>query len=145
MADFGEGYTSYVSNPSAQEVSGQLQLRGEWIRAGEWQDMGASVKFPHGENFEGENEKCETLTLKVKIPANATDFRIQIFLKVGPKQEWRTTLEDIGLKPGEWTEVTIQLSDLGGLRDVREMGFKVGSSKTAPGIYEIQVSEWIGR
>jgi hypothetical protein len=71
-----------------------------------------------------------SITADVYVPAEATNFLAQIFVKTGEEWTWANTA-DTALTPGEWTTVTADLSTLGNSADVREIGVKVGSGSTA--------------
>jgi hypothetical protein len=71
-----------------------------------------------------------SITADVYVPAEATNFLAQIFVKTGEEWTWANTA-DTALIPGEWTTVTADLSTLGNSADVREIGVKVGSGSTA--------------
>ncbi len=71
----------------------------------------------------------QSLSMRVFVPAQAVGYRIDVYLKTGTGEEAVST-ERMALTSGEWTTITVDLSSMGDLSDVRELGLRVGPSPT---------------
>jgi hypothetical protein len=91
-----------------------------------WEEGGVFVDLPEPADW----STASTVSADVYVPVGAEGFLAQVFLKTGDDWTWANT-PDTQLVPGEWTTVTADLSIMGDIANVRELGVKVGASVTA--------------
>jgi len=126
MADYWAGGKGVeYSTDMASEGTGALKLSLS-LSGTEWQEGGVFVDPATPYDWSG----AKTISVDVYVPAEATNFLAQIFVKTGEGWTWANSA-DAQLTPGEWTTVTADLSTLGDIKDVREVGVKVGTGSTA--------------
>src|SRR5690606_15970312 len=92
----------------------------------EWSEGGVYLVIPEGTDWSG----ASSINVDVFVPAEASDFLAQIFTKTGADLSWSNTA-DIPLVAGEWNTLVGDLSTLGAVGEVFEVGIKVGSGSTA--------------
>jgi hypothetical protein len=92
----------------------------------EWQEGGIYFDLAEPADWSA----AKTISADVYVPAEAAGFLAQIFVKTSDEWTWANSA-DAQLTPGEWTKVTADLSALGNVADVREVGVKIGTSVTA--------------
>jgi hypothetical protein len=109
----------------ASEGASSLALIGSFSGTA-WQEGGAYFDFPEGVDWSGYSQ----LTADVYVPEGADNFLAQVFLKTGDEWTWANT-PDIALVAGQWNTITADLSALGNLAQVHEIGIKIGTSSTA--------------
>ncbi len=66
-----------------------------------------------------------SVSVNVYAPQDAADFEAQVYAKSGGAE---ADSAHVALSPGAWTTVTLDLSTLGDLSSVRELGVKIGSN-----------------
>jgi hypothetical protein len=126
LADFWIAVTTIEhSSEMANDGEGSLALTGSF-NGTEWQEGGAFVDVPEGTDWSAYN----LLTVDVYVPEGATNFVMQIFTKTGDEWTWANT-PDIALVAGQWNNISVDLTTLGDLTDVRQVGIKIGTSSTA--------------
>ncbi|MBI5960324.1 MAG: hypothetical protein HY866_16405 [Chloroflexi bacterium] len=126
MADYWAGGKGIeYSTDMATEGTGSLKLSLS-LSGTAWEEGGVYVDPPTAYDWSTAN----TVSADVYVPAEATNFLAQIFVKTGEAWTWANSA-DVQLTPGEWTTVTADLSALGEIADVHEVGVKVGSGSTA--------------
>lgn len=126
LADYWAGSKGVeYSTVMASEGSGSLKLSIS-TSGTEWQEGGVFVDPPEAYDWSA----ASTISVDVYVPAEATNFLAQIFVKTGEGWTWANSA-DGPLTPGEWTTVTADLSTLGDIKNVREVGVKIGSGSTA--------------
>ncbi|MBI5959777.1 MAG: discoidin domain-containing protein, partial [Chloroflexi bacterium] len=126
MADYWAGGKGVeYSTDMATEGTGSLKLSLS-LSGTAWEEGGVYVDPPTAYDWSA----ASTVSADVYVPAEATNFLAQIFVKTGEGWTWANSA-DVQLTPGEWTTVTADLSTLGEIADVHEVGVKVGSGSTA--------------
>ncbi|MBI5928802.1 MAG: discoidin domain-containing protein [Chloroflexi bacterium] len=126
MADFWAGGKSLgASDAMATDGTGALKLTVS-TSGTQWEEGGAYFDFPEAVDW----SSATAVTVDVYVPAEAVNFLAQVFVKTGPDWTWANTA-DTALTPGEWTTVTADLSTLGAINELHEIGVKVGSGSTA--------------
>ena len=126
MLDPGEVARKSVSVSSDQATDGTSSLALSASYSGStWQAASAEIVLPQPVDWSAHT----TVTLDIYAPAGSTDFGAQIFTRTGDAQT-ETDSEHVALIAGQWNKVTVQLSLLGDLHDVRAFGVKIGTNIT---------------
>jgi hypothetical protein len=126
LADFWTAVTAAEhSSEMANAGESSLALTSSFSGT-EWQEGGAFVDVPEGTDWSAYDQ----LTADVYVPEGADNFLAQVFTKTGDEWTWTNT-SDFPLVAGQWNTITADLSTLGDLTNVREVGIKIGTSSTA--------------
>ena len=126
VVDFWTAITSAEpTDETANDGDASLALSGVFSGTA-WEEGGAFISLPEGEDWSAYN----LLLVDVFVPEGADSFISQIYMKTGEEFTWANT-PDIALTPGEWNTLSADLSTLGDIADVREVGIKIGTSVTA--------------
>lgn len=113
------------STEMASDGGGSLAATGTYSGA-QWEEGGVFLTLPESADWSASN----LLTLDIYAPEGATNFLAQVYTKTGEGWTWSNT-RDLSLTAGEWNHLRADLSQLGDLTDVREVGIKIGTGATA--------------
>ncbi len=112
--------------------------------AGDWSKHGRVEKWVNNEDW----SMYDTMTVKFLVPANAPRLTATPVLQTGADWKWQEGAR-VDLKPGAWQEITVDLSKIVNLNDVRMVHLPVWSNGNAfegdIGIDEVRLSNKAGK